>query len=321
MPRGTKLDRRLLSACREVSIFRVEKYLKRGANVNFKCKTFGRTPIMTVFYSIRNDEEERQRRGFDIMKLLLDNGADPDIADKAGNILLIEVIKTFQVPTDFVELLLDAGADVHMADSYNSLGITPRSVGLRSAMLCLQNYHTILRENLMDLHRRQFYRFRRSIGVYSLPGLFKFSQEVYLLLASQYTWTATDVKYIKEWKRGLCDLDFRIYKRARELKLQLTRLERYLPERYWPRFDYDESSIYTPLTQYERRYMWCEAYEKIGQRLRYDFFEPLINPEPLVSLCLVEVSMCVGFESDRNERISQTGLCPSLQRRLMFTKS
>jgi len=42
------------------------------------------------------------------------------------------------------------------------------------------------------------------------------------------------------------------------------------------------------------------------------------QPHSLLRLSFVQVSMCVGFDSDREERVSLTGLCPSLQRSLMF---
>ena len=43
------------------------------------------------------------------------------------------------------------------------------------------------------------------------------------------------------------------------------------------------------------------------------------QPHSLFRLCFVQVSMCVGFDSDRKERVSLTGLYPTLQRSLMYT--
>ena len=60
----------------------------------------------------------------------------------------------------------------------------------------------------------------------------------------------------------------------------------------------------------------CRSVQKLFDTFRTPKkFDP--QPESLVSLCLVKLSVCVGFNDDRNDRISQTGLYPSLQRRLI----
>jgi len=43
------------------------------------------------------------------------------------------------------------------------------------------------------------------------------------------------------------------------------------------------------------------------------------QPHSLFRLSFVQVSMCVGFDSDRKERVSLTGLYPTLQRSLMYS--
>ena len=141
----------------------------------------------------------------------------------------------------------------------------------------------------------------------SLPGLFKWSQDLYLLYSR----------------------DHHVIERARELELQLTRLEGYkkddhIPKGYWPSY-FSDLPIFLEMAPYYRFNLFF-AFD-----FGFDFgFEEKrctgvnckeldFNPDSLVRLCLVEVSMCVGFKADRNERISQTGLYPSLQRRLMFS--
>ena len=50
-----------------------------------------------------------------------------------------------------------------------------------------------------------------------------------------------------------------------------------------------------------------------------DLFESIYcSPWSLWTLCFVKISTCVGLESDRRDRISQTGLPQSLQNKLMF---
>ena len=120
--------------------------------------------------------------------------------------------------------------------------------------------------------------------------------------------------------------DHHVIEKAHELEQQVTRLEghkkdEHLPICYWPSFYYD-LQINLEMAHSDRLYSLNHSFDYDLEENpctcvyceKFDF-----NPDPLVRLCLVEVSMCVGFKADRNERISQTGLYPSLQRRLMFS--
>jgi cytohesin len=86
-------------------IFLIEK----GANVNVKDSTYGRTPLLDAIL----------RKNTDIVRLLLDASANLNITDNFGNAPFYIAVHINN--TDIVKLLLDAGADSNMKNEHGNI--------------------------------------------------------------------------------------------------------------------------------------------------------------------------------------------------------
>lgn len=105
----TRLNKRLISACRNGAIERVKNLLAKGADINGKDNK-GKTPLMGACFW-RKEEA---------VKFLLENGADVNIQDNEGMTALLWVCHRKR--PEIVKLLLDAGAD---ANHESTEGRTP----------------------------------------------------------------------------------------------------------------------------------------------------------------------------------------------------
>ena len=88
----------------------IAKVLDEGADAN-EADSGGMTPLMAVARNCGTSE----------IRLLLERGADPRLADMFGDTAL-HFAATSQMVDDGVELLIAAGANIHAA---NNLGMTP----------------------------------------------------------------------------------------------------------------------------------------------------------------------------------------------------
>ncbi|VAW96994.1 hypothetical protein MNBD_GAMMA22-3035 [hydrothermal vent metagenome] len=104
------LDKQLYFAARKGDFKKVKELVEQGADVNYMIGTFD-TPLMTA--SIDGHHE--------IVKYLLDNGADSKIATKSGKTALHSASRG---NVKIVQLLLDNGAN---ADAHDKENLTPLS--------------------------------------------------------------------------------------------------------------------------------------------------------------------------------------------------
>ena len=93
-----------LNACKNGQKGVVQAFVKRGGIDYNKRDTAGNTPL---FYACMKGTR-------DIVKLLLDNGADPGIANNANMTPLHAVSKSGN--KEITAMLLDAGADINATD-------------------------------------------------------------------------------------------------------------------------------------------------------------------------------------------------------------
>lgn len=73
--------------------------------------------IPPIFYAA-------QENNYEVVKLLIENGAEIDVQDKYGNTPLLQAISTYQIDERIVRLLLDYGADMNRKNFYNISPLT-----------------------------------------------------------------------------------------------------------------------------------------------------------------------------------------------------
>ncbi|MBL7880740.1 MAG: ankyrin repeat domain-containing protein [Chryseobacterium gambrini] len=100
-------DTPLYTACTSSNFEIVQILLKYPQNINEQC-----TGKCTSLYSAV------QKRKTDIVKLLIEKGADVNIADKYGNTPLIESADMFKDDDTIIKLLLENGADPYQKNNY-----------------------------------------------------------------------------------------------------------------------------------------------------------------------------------------------------------
>ena len=109
--RYTKL---LFKAIKKYDVEKVEKYIKKGANVNAKKGKSGSTPLLYVMCSINPPQDKRYDKFF----IKLGDGTTTDAYAKMEHWLLEYYVEPFQI----FDLLINAGADVNLTNDY---GISP----------------------------------------------------------------------------------------------------------------------------------------------------------------------------------------------------
>jgi ankyrin repeat protein len=91
------------------SILEIEQFIQNGGDVNKKKDKYGYSPLM-VALNINNKDK-------DIIKLLLDNGADVNTISNYGMTpLMVAFNINNKKDKDIIKLLLDNGADVNAQD-------------------------------------------------------------------------------------------------------------------------------------------------------------------------------------------------------------
>jgi hypothetical protein len=114
------VDTPLTYAIKKRKVEVVRKLLELGAKIKLGYGTRRMTPLMTLLYprywfTYENETPEDQKKIFEIAELLLDAGDDPNARNSHGMTPLIEAIRN-RVSVDIVKLLLQHGADPTIKD-------------------------------------------------------------------------------------------------------------------------------------------------------------------------------------------------------------
>src|SRR5262245_55817605 len=111
----------MIAACRKGRIKRMRAYIEAGASVNGLDQTDGHRPLTAAAAAGR----------LDVVKLLLDLGADANLNDDYGEPPLIAAVGKGHL--DVVKALLDGGAKVNLqkAGGYTAIGEAARAGHLR----------------------------------------------------------------------------------------------------------------------------------------------------------------------------------------------
>ena len=94
------------ASCKKVELSCIEQLLQKGADVNYKSKSNGFT---SLHYATSSGS-------VDVVKLLLDKGADINALDNKGTTPLMLAVKNNSLP--IAKLLLERGADVNLRDKH-----------------------------------------------------------------------------------------------------------------------------------------------------------------------------------------------------------
>ena len=97
----------LIEAIEKKDLLLVEKMLTEGANINAQDE-YSDSVLKKVVFILQEDAERH-----DVIKFLLDKGADPNLLDDEGGSPMYQPM--FNMDTEMLELLLDYGADPNAA--------------------------------------------------------------------------------------------------------------------------------------------------------------------------------------------------------------
>ncbi len=125
-----KIDIDLLGGVINGDLTEVQKAIDNGANVNFQTKggwtsIQGETPLMVII----RIERESKRVYTEIVRLLLNHGANPNLQNKNGETALMNACqRPFNgEEVEFVKLLLDNGADPNLKTKTGSTALIDAS--------------------------------------------------------------------------------------------------------------------------------------------------------------------------------------------------
>jgi len=101
----------LIRAAEKNDILGVKMWLMAGANINAQEKLYGNTALVVA-----------SKYGYtEIVKLLLEAGADVNVKNKDGETALMKA--SYNGYTEIVKMLIDAGADVNIKDRYGTTAL------------------------------------------------------------------------------------------------------------------------------------------------------------------------------------------------------
>lgn len=113
--RYTKL---LFKAIKKYDVEKVEKYIKKGANVNAKKGISGSTPLFYMLNSVHPAVDKRYNRIYEDFFIELGDCKTNNVYENIEHIEL----KWYKDPFQLFDLLINAGADINIANNY---GVTP----------------------------------------------------------------------------------------------------------------------------------------------------------------------------------------------------
>lgn len=98
---------------------RAIELIEEGQDVNAQ-DALGMTPLMYAIYPVSDMLEEEYGSNLEMIELLLENGADPNVFSEEGDLASVDIVA--QGDIELAELLIESDADVNLEDGY---GQTP----------------------------------------------------------------------------------------------------------------------------------------------------------------------------------------------------
>ncbi|MDX8291171.1 M48 family metallopeptidase [Metabacillus indicus] len=112
----------LMAAAYENDVARANELIEEGKDLNTQDEA-GRTALMYALIGSMDGEYEEEFENYDEMiALLLENGANPDLMSEEGDIATVDIISLGNI--DLANLLIEKGADIHKEDGYGQTPLT-----------------------------------------------------------------------------------------------------------------------------------------------------------------------------------------------------
>lgn len=116
-------ERGFMMALQKFDIEKVKAYLDSGVPVNYQFAGVHDKPVLNTVFDTTSmfamQKKPTPQKVKELVQLLLDRGANPNLTDKAGNTALM--MASFGCDEELLQMLIDGGADPH---AKNSSGLT-----------------------------------------------------------------------------------------------------------------------------------------------------------------------------------------------------
>ena len=277
----------------------VKTLLEFGADVNAK-DNMGYTALMEAIYL---------PRAVDIVKTLLDCGADANVVNSSGYSILTSAIYSNK-NIEIINYLLGAGADI------NFVRTTFDERHETALLLAIERGSIEICEALIDHGAHISFEMNAAIFKGYDNIVEKMIQhEAVPELCDMHEINETVTPVLKRW----ADWPFSAVENLSPLFAALFSNNLYLSKLFVQINFLHERDLYPPpeLLGFLYSYLDNKAVDSELETLTFAR-NTFSAPWPLKILCSSMISRCVGFESNREQKLSLTGLPKSLQRYLKF---